>query len=63
MAKPVILHAVIIAQFSEGKIVKAWTYDNQWSVFKQLGFKLAQPSQEKGTQSPEEKTQEKKEIP
>jgi predicted ester cyclase len=63
LAKPVILHAVIIAQFSEGKIVKAWTYDNQWEIFKQLGFKLAQPSQEKAAQSPEEKTQDKKEIP
>ncbi|MDQ1351222.1 MAG: hypothetical protein QG657_1524 [Acidobacteriota bacterium] len=65
LAKPVILHAVIIAQFSEGKIVKAWTYDNQWDVFKQLGFKLAQPAQEKSsppTQT-QEKAQEKKEIP
>ena len=44
LSKPVVLHAVIIAQFSEGKIVKSWTYDNQWSIFKQLGFKLVQPA-------------------
>ncbi|HLP46460.1 MAG TPA: ester cyclase [Candidatus Kapabacteria bacterium] len=46
LSKPVILHAVIIAQFSEGKIVKSWTYDNQWSIYRQLGFKLAQPAPE-----------------
>ena len=54
LAKPVILHAVIIAQFLEGKIVKAWTYDNQWSIFKQLGFKLVQPAAQEAKENPAE---------
>lgn len=54
--KPVILHAVYIAQLSEGKMVKSWVYDNQWAVFKQLGFTLQPPSFQQ-----EEKKEEKKE--
>ncbi|MCX6579847.1 MAG: ester cyclase [Candidatus Aminicenantes bacterium] len=63
LAKPVILHAVIIAQFSEGKIVKAWTYDNQWSIFKQLGFKLVQSAQENKENNETKETKENKEMP
>jgi predicted ester cyclase len=42
--KPVILHSVYIAQLSGGKMVKSWVYDNQWQIFKQLGFTLQPPS-------------------
>lgn len=42
--KPVILHAIYVAQLSGGKMVKSWVYDNQWAVFKQLGFTLQPPS-------------------
>ena len=54
--KPVILHAAYIAQFSGGKMVKAWVYNNQWQIFKQLGFTLQPPSPQK-----EEKKEEKTE--
>lgn len=52
LAKPIIAHAVIIGQFSGGKVVKAWTYDNQWSIFKQLGFKLVAPAREEKKEDP-----------
>lgn len=43
LKKPVILYASFIVQFKDGKMIKTWTHDNQWSIFKQLGFQLAPP--------------------
>lgn len=43
LKKPVIQHGSLIAQFKDGKMIKTWTHDNQWSIFRQLGFQLAPP--------------------
>jgi len=39
--------AVLISQITEGEISEEWLYINMASVFKQLGFTLTPPSEEK----------------
>jgi steroid delta-isomerase-like uncharacterized protein len=45
--KAVKASAVLISQITEGEISEEWLYINMASVFKQLGFTLTPPSEEK----------------
>jgi len=45
--KTVKVSAVLISQITDGEISEEWLYINMASVYKQLGFTLTPPSQEK----------------
>jgi steroid delta-isomerase-like uncharacterized protein len=45
--KKVKVSAVLISQITDGEISEEWLYINMASVFKQLGFTLTPPSEEK----------------
>lgn len=45
--KKVKVSAVLISQITDGEISEEWLYINMASVYKQLGFTLTPPSQEK----------------
>lgn len=44
LRKPVTLDTVLVNHFNNGKITKSWTFSNQLSTLKQLGFQIIPPS-------------------